>query len=37
MAHDEKISEPIGNDAHREPPASASALAEGPMWQPFAP
>lgn len=30
MAHDEKISEPTGNDAHHEPPASASAPAQVP-------
>ena len=30
MAHDEKISELTGNDAHHEQPASASALAQMP-------
>ena len=30
MAHDEKISEPTGNDVHHEPPASASAPAQVP-------
>ena len=30
MAHDEKISEPTGNDVHHEPPASASASAQVP-------
>lgn len=30
MAHDEKISEPTGNDAHHEQPASASAPAQVP-------
>ena len=30
MAHDEKISEPTGNDVHHEPPASASAPAQMP-------
>ena len=30
MAHDEKISEPTGNDVHHEPLASASAPAQVP-------
>ena len=30
MAHDEKISELTGNDAHHEQPASASAPAQMP-------